>query len=246
MSWPNLVFVVLLWPLIGSQKSPAFNFNAYSSDFISENFLLVVVVLFVDQVRDQFIQSMRNSDPRVRIVFVYRFNANFHSLFTLQTTGCNFQYGPNFGIPSNPTFRVSWIFISWQSVLTTCHWFCKLWELFSVFRHEILSDFNNSQESCIRTKLLNVSCCDNFSIRSPYLCNSNSLCVGSSLFKRTFVLITFGTNEELDCSPTTGSSRVIWFIFFTRFCDCTVKTELIYRSNCAKNSCNRITFGLEV
>ena len=32
-------------------------------------FLLVIVVLFVDQIRDQLIQSMRNSDPRVRIVF---------------------------------------------------------------------------------------------------------------------------------------------------------------------------------
>ena len=40
-----------------------------------------------------------------------------------------------------------------------------------------------------------------------------------------------------------GSSRVIGFIFFTHFCDCTVKTELIYRSNCAKNSCNRFLVG---
>ena len=104
--------------------------------------LLVVVVLFVDQVRDQLIQSMRNSDPRVRIVFVYRFSSNFHSIFTLQVAGCDFSHGPNFGVPSNPTFRVSWFFISWQSVLTTCHWFCELWELFSVLCHEVLSDFN--------------------------------------------------------------------------------------------------------
>ena len=33
------------------------------------------------------------------------------------------------------------IFISWQNVLTTFHWFCKLWELFSVLRHEVLSDY---------------------------------------------------------------------------------------------------------
>ena len=94
--------------------------------------LLVVVVLFVDQVCDQLVQSMRNSDPRVRIVFVYRFNSNFHSIFTLQITGCDFQHGSNIGVPSNPNFRVSWFFISWQSVLTTCHWFCNLWELVSV------------------------------------------------------------------------------------------------------------------
>ena len=33
------------------------------------------------------------------------------------------------------------------------------------------------------------------------------------------------------------------FVFFTHFCDCSVKTELIYRSNCAKNSCNRVLVG---
>ena len=47
-------------------------------------------------------------------------------------------------------------------------------------------------------------CCDNVSFRSPYLCNRNSLFARSSLFKGTFVLITLGTNEELDCPPTTG------------------------------------------
>ena len=71
-------------------------------------FLLVVVVLLVAHVRDQLIQAMRNSDPRVRIVFVYRFNSNVHSMFTLQVAGCDFWHGPNFGIPSNPTFRVRW------------------------------------------------------------------------------------------------------------------------------------------
>ena len=30
------------------------------------------------------------------------------------------------------------------------------------------------------------------------------------------------------------------FVFFTHFCDCSVKTELIYKSNCAKNSWNRV------
>ena len=42
-----------------------------------------------------------------------------------------------------------------------------------------------------------------------------------------------------------GSLRsiVIGFIFFTHFCHCSVETELIYRSNCAKNSCNRFQVG---
>ena len=33
------------------------------------------------------------------------------------------------------------------------------------------------------------------------------------------------------------------FIFFTHFWDCSVKTELIYRSNGANNSCNRVLVG---
>ena len=52
--------------------------------------LLVIVVLLVDQVCDQFVQAMRNSDPRVRIVFDQRFNSEFHSVFTLQVAGCDF------------------------------------------------------------------------------------------------------------------------------------------------------------
>ena len=53
------------------------------------------------------------------------------------------------------------------------------------------------------------------------------------------------TNEELDCPPTTVFLLSIMkgFIFFTHFCDCSVKTALIYRSNCAKNSCNRVLVG---
>ena len=66
-------------------KASTFVFNANASVFVSE-----VVVLFVDQVCDQLVQAMRNSDPRVRIVFVYRFNSNFHYIFTLQVAGCDF------------------------------------------------------------------------------------------------------------------------------------------------------------
>ena len=52
---------------------------AFALDRHAENFrllcrglLLGVVVLLVEKVCDQFVQAMRNSDPRVRIVFVYR------------------------------------------------------------------------------------------------------------------------------------------------------------------------------
>ena len=53
-------------------------FRLHLTDFL----LVVVVVLLVAQVRNQLIQSMRHSDPRVRIVFVHRFNSDFPSMFT--------------------------------------------------------------------------------------------------------------------------------------------------------------------
>ena len=46
-------------------KARAFDFNAQSSNCISE-------VLLVARVRDQLIQAMRNSDPRESIVLVHR------------------------------------------------------------------------------------------------------------------------------------------------------------------------------
>ena len=115
-------------------------------------FLLVVVALFVDQVRDQLIQSIRNSDPRVSFHFVYRFNSSFHTIFTLQVAGCDFQHGSNFGVPSNPTFRVSWFFISRGKVYSRQATDSVNCENSSVsFVMKLLFDFNCCHESCINT-----------------------------------------------------------------------------------------------
>ena len=51
------------------------------------------------------------------------------------------------------------------------------------------------------------------------------------------------TKNSIVLSQRVPRSIVIGFIFFAHFCDCTVKTELIYRSNCAKNSFNRFQVG---
>ena len=64
---------------------------------------------------------MRISDPGVRIVSVQRHNSDLNSVLTMQTTGCNFQYGPNFGVPLDASFWLWWLFISWKSVFTTCN-----------------------------------------------------------------------------------------------------------------------------
>ena len=54
-----------------SRKSKCIHFQRKIVELHLGGFLLVVVVLLIiAQVRDQLIQAMRNSDPRVRIVFV--------------------------------------------------------------------------------------------------------------------------------------------------------------------------------
>ena len=52
--------------------------------------------------------------------------------------------------------------------------------------------------------LLNLSCCENFSIRSPYSCKWRFLWTVSSQSEGFSLLITLGTNEEFDCPLTTG------------------------------------------
>ena len=49
---------------------------------------------------------MRNSDPGVSIVFVHRHNSDLNSVLTVQVSGCNFQYGSNFGVSLGSQFMV--------------------------------------------------------------------------------------------------------------------------------------------
>ena len=142
--------------------------------------------------------------------------------------------GPILVFPSDPTFRFRCIFVSWKSVLTTSHCICRLWEILWC-----LSSWNTVQFQ------------QHSEILHPY--NICSICLVLIAFQ--FVLYVqdhyiskarlswshLAQTKNLDCPPTTGFPRSIMkgFIFFTHFCDCTVKTELIYRSNCAKNSFKR-------
>ena len=193
-----------------ARKSKYIRFQRKIFELHLRGFLLVVVVLVVVQVRDQFVQAMRNSDPGVRIVFVYRLNSNFHSIFTLQVNGCDFQYGSNLGVPLNPSFRFRWFFISWKSVLTTCHWFCKLWEFVSVLFHEVLSDFNCFQEPCIRTIFFNRSCRESLSTRSLYFSNGSLWARSSVEGVGVFINELVGTSNGSDCPASTGLSVLTW------------------------------------
>ena len=168
-------------------------------------------------------------------------NSHLNSMFTVQVTGCIFQHGSNFCVPSDPSFWLWCWFFSWKSAFTTGHW----WEFCSIFHHEILSDFNNIQKSCIHTNFTQSVLLCNFSIRSPYCCSRRAWFAGSSQSKRTSVLITLCTNEELDCPLTTGCPVLSWRDSYSSHIsrDCSVKTELVCRDNYAKNSFNRFQIG---
>ena len=217
-------------------KSFTSNFNAYSSSCISE-----VSCSMLFKFITNFFCSMRNSDPRVRIVSVHRHSSDLNSVLNVQATGCNFQYGPNFGVPFYPSFWLWRFFVSWQSVFTrqATARNCENSAMSFVMKYCPISTTVSNPASI--QNLLKLSCCDRFSIRSPYCCNRRSSWARSSQSKGTTVLITLGTNEELDCPPHNGSLRSVVkrFIFFTHFCDCSVNTELIYRNN----SFNRFQIG---
>ena len=88
----------------------------------------------------------------------------------MQITGCNFQYGSNFGVSLDPTFRLWYYFFSWKSVFMTSHCI-KLCEISSVMKHcRISTTFRNPAST---QNLLNLSCCESFSIRSPSCWNRN-------------------------------------------------------------------------
>ena len=148
----------------------------------------------------------------MRIAFLcsWTFNSDLDSIFTLKATGCDFQHGAQFwcSLWSNLSVQM------YHHLLARCTHDRPL-NLWIVRILQCLSSWNTVRFQLYRNpasaqNLLNLSCCDNFSIRSPHLCNSNSSCAGSSLFKSTFLLITPGTNEELDCPLTTGLPVLSW------------------------------------
>ena len=178
-------------------KPFALSFDACSSSWFS---WISVSLLF------KFI-TMRNSDPRVSIVSIQRPNSDLNSMFTVQITGCNFQYGPNFGVSLDPTF---W-FVMLLLLLEEC--------IHDKPLHEIVRDLQclslwNTVHSQQHSEILhtymnlpNLSCCDSFSIRSSSCWNRKFWFAGSSLSKGTSVLITLST---IDCPMTTSLPVLSW------------------------------------
>ena len=165
----SLSFFFSLW---SAREIKCIRFKRTIFELHIRGFLHVVVVLLVDQVCDQLVRWMIKSDQRVRIVFVYRLNSDFHSVFTLQTTGCDFQYGSNFDVLLNPTFRVKYFSylgkmnsrqatetVNCESSLGS---FAMKYSLTSIVVKNLISIQN----------LITRSCCDNLSTCSWYLCNN--------------------------------------------------------------------------
>ena len=190
---------------------------------------------------------MRNSDPRVSMVRVQKPNSDLNSILTVQVTGCNFLYGPNLCVPLDRSFRLWCFFFSWKSVLSTNHCICELWEICSVFCHEVLSNFNS--EILHPHKICwNLSGCDSFSVRSPYSCKRRSLRAKSSKSRGTLVLITLSTSEELDCPITTGLPVLSWRDSYSSHISATAPLRLSWfaQTIIRKNSLNRFLDGSKV
>ena len=154
---------------------------------------------------------MRNSDPGVRIVSVQRPKSDPNSILTMQVTGCNFQYGPNFDVSLDPSFWLWCSFFSWESVFTTGHCM-KLKKLCSVFRHELLSNSEIVHPYKIYLICLVVTA---FQFVLHIAAIEDFCYAGSSQSKSTSVLITLGTSEELHCSMTTGFTVLWWRVSYS-------------------------------
>ena len=169
--------MVLLWPLIAMQN------HLHS---ISTHILRAALLRFPAHCCSN--SAMRNSDPGVRIVFVHGHDSDLNSIFAVQATGCNFQlvfrWIELFGCDASSSLgRV----YSRQAAARNCE---KSAVSFVMKYCPISTTFRNPAST---QNLLNLSCCDNFSIRSPYCCNRRSLRARSSQSKGASVLITLGT-----------------------------------------------------
>ena len=129
-------------------KSFASNFNAYSSSW---TFGISCSLLF--KIHQKLVWSMRNSDPRVRIVCS---QTKFWSqLRTYRASNwVQFPIRVQFWCSLGSILLVVMLLLLLEEYLFTTGHCMKLWEFHSVFRHEVLSNFKNIQKSCIHTKFV--------------------------------------------------------------------------------------------
>ena len=143
---------------------------------------------------------MRNPDPRVTVVSAQRHNSDLNSMFMVQIAGCNFQYGPQFWCLLGSSLSVVMLLLllkEWASVLN-----CVRSPVSFVMKYCPFSTTLRNPASI--QNLLNLSCCDGFSISFSFICNRKKPdSLGHHYQKRTSVLIALST---IDCTITTSRS----------------------------------------
>ena len=138
---------------------------------------------------------MKNFDPGVRIVFVHGPNSAFHSILPIRV-----QFWCSLGASSS----LGNVYSRQDTESVNC----ENYSVFFVMKYCPTSTVVRNPAPV--QIIITLSCCDNFSIHSLYLCNrSSSRCAGS-LVKGMCVFITLGTNNELDCPFTTGRPVLSW------------------------------------
>ena len=162
----------------------------------------------------------------------------------MQATGRDFQHGSNFCVSLDPSCWLWCTFFSWKSVFTTSHCM-KLCETSSVFRHELLSNFNNIQISCVHTKFAQfVLLWQVFNLF--YVAAIEDLCwLGDHNSK---VLLSWSHLARMRNSiflPQLVSPVLSWWVSYSSHISATApqKTELVCTDNCAKHSLNRFQIG---
>ena len=114
---------------------------------------------------------MRNSDARVRNVFVHGYDSDPNSIFAMQATGCNFQYGPNFGVSLDPTFWVAMLL----RLLAECTHDWPLHGIVRILAASLVMKYcpvsKTLRNPASMQNLLTLTVCENLSIRSSYRCN---------------------------------------------------------------------------
>ena len=206
----------LLQHLIGMQNllhSIVTHLVQYWSSGISASFKYIT----------NFIWSMRN--PGVIVVCL-------NSTFIVQTTGCNFQYGSNFSVPLDPSFRL-WCSSSLGRVCfhdKPLHENCENSAVSFVMKYCLIwTRFRNPASI---QNLLNLSCCDSFSIRSPY-CWKKILICWILTFHKNFCLDRTEHEWRTWLSHHNKSNRSL----FTFLCDCSVKNWAgLQKQSCEKKS----------
>ena len=204
MSWQNRVFVVLLWPLIGLQTAflrfparcrlgPCCS-SLWPTCSSLEKFLTHEWELSLFAEWSLFIDSIQISTPylpcRQQVVA-----SNTGPILVFP------RIQPSGSVKLSSLGKV-------YSPQATESVYCENSSVSFVMKYCPTSTVVRNPASV--QNLLTLSCCDNFSIRSLYLCNrSSSGCAGSSV-KGMCVFITFGTNNGSDCPATTSLPVLSW------------------------------------